>query len=275
MTLAQLKTQVLSRLEPLTSAPTYNAIHNDQYQRWADEKIPVLVTEFAKAGRLEPIEGLVVKDASVTLTAGNGPLPFDYFLPLSVSVTSALFPCVIVTHVDFDAWEDTYTGEEKTIHDNVLRTKNIDTSVTITSGIGTLPTDFYKETAIKVTSAKIQCAILDEAGFAGWDSSSFVTTPRSERPVAMVKNSKVYIKPTTLATPVYLDYIAKHPIALIANSSVYIKPTTSATPANLTYIKKHDALTGAQETLFNEEGDAMLIELVYQEALKALEIMEE
>ena len=184
MTLAQLKTQVLSRLEPLTSAPTYNAIHNDQYQRWADEKIPVVVTEFVKAGRIEAIQGLIVPDISVTITSGIGAFSFsDYFLPLSLTVTSARVQVQLLT----------------------------------------APDEFYR-----------------------WDSGSFVVTPRTARPVGIIMNSTVYVKPTNLATPAYL-----------------------------TYIKNHNPLFDAQETLFNDEGDAMLIELVYQEASKALEIMEE
>ncbi len=183
MNLAGLKTQVLSKLEPLTSAPTYNAIHDDQWQRWANEKIPVVISALLKAQRLDALQKLLTPDTSITLT----------------------------------------------------------------SGIGTLPSDFFLKSSLTIGTSRLQVLLLNEPDdFWRWDSSNFITTPRSERPIGIIMNDKVYVKPTTLSGPAYL-----------------------------TYIKNHPALTGSQVTLFNEEGDEPFIELVFQQALDALELEEE
>ena len=181
MTLAQLKTQVLSKLEPMTSAPAYNAIHDDQWQRWADEKIMVIVGMLFNAKKIGSLQLLIVPDTSVGLTAGVGVLPQDFFKALSLTTGN--------------------TRTQATLYEN--------------------PDDFLL-----------------------WDSASFLTTPSAQFPVGTIMNQGVYVKP-------------------IATTTCY-----------LTYIKNHPALTGAQATLFDKEGDEPLVEEVYQTALKSLEVME-
>lgn len=189
MTVTELTTFVLARLESETSSPTFNSINSDQWTRWADDKIPGIVQYFIEQKRFDIIEPLLALDTAVTISSGSGPL----------------------------------------------------------SGI----TDFGQAIAFKVTSAKIECRLLtDPSEFAKWDSSSFLTTPREERPIAIIMSDKVHIKPSSVSNPSdplgYLDYVKIHP-----------------------------SLTGSQETLFKTPADELLVEQVYQLALESLQLLED
>lgn len=183
MTVAELQTLVLARLESQTSSPTFNSIASAQWTRWADDKIPGIVQFFYEQGRFDVIEQLILIDQSVSLTSGIGTL----------------------------------------------------------SGL----TDFEFMLAVKVSSSKTECKIISALDFAKWDSSSFLTTPRSERPICTIANGQIRIKPTTVTSPAYCDHTKAHP-----------------------------SLTGSQKTLFKTAANEMLVEEVYQLALESLQNLE-
>ena len=116
-------------------------------------------------------------------------------------------------------------------------------SVALTTGSGSVPADYQKVLAVKATfaagtySAKLE---KDMENFNSWDSSNFLTTPTTRKPVSVVVNGTVKVKPT------------------------------SATYALMDYVKTHPAMSGS-DTLFSTMGDFLLVELIVSRAFFFLE----
>ena len=93
------------------------------------------------------------------------------------------------------------------------------------SGIGTLPSDYETHTNGKVLVSGNRKSLFrlydDPAKFAKWDSSNFVVTPTTRKPVALIANGQIRVKPTTITTA-YLDYVIQHP-TLASNNTKYGK----------------------------------------------------
>jgi len=118
----------------------------------------------------------------------------------------------------------------------------IDESVSLTAGIGTLPTDYEAPGGVKVSSSKLRAKLYATAeAFNMWDSSNFIVTPTTRKPIAFVANGKLYVKPTSY-TVAYLDYIKTHP-----------------------------TLTGAVTTSFSTVGDTILVSLIVARCFDFLE----
>jgi len=93
------------------------------------------------------------------------------------------------------------------------------------SGIGTLPTDYETHLTAKVLVGSNQKRLYrlysDPAKFAQWDSTNFVLTPTTRKPVGLIANGQIRIKPITIATA-YLDYVIQHP-DIASNNTKYGK----------------------------------------------------
>lgn len=100
----------------------------------------------------------------------------------------------------------------------------IGTSIALSgAGIGSLPATFAAALTVKVLVGTTQKSVFrlyqDPAKFAKWDSSNFVLTPTTRKPVALVANGNLRIKPTSINTA-YLDFAIQHP-DLASNNTKY------------------------------------------------------
>lgn len=119
-------------------------------------------------------------------------------------------------------------------------------ALTFAAGKASLPSDFVMPISVSIGSNDKRAFIYtDPEDYARWDSGNFVFTPTSSKP-----------------------------IALVANTYVYIKPSTGITAGKLDYVKKHPTLAALQDTVFNSIGDNLLIDLVTQEAKNYLQVMD-
>ena len=93
------------------------------------------------------------------------------------------------------------------------------------AGIGSLPGDYETHLTAKVLVGSVRKRLFrlydDPAKFAQWDSSNYVLTPITRKPVGLIANGQIRIKPTSINTA-YLDYIIQHP-ALASNNTEYGK----------------------------------------------------
>lgn len=113
------------------------------------------------------------------------------------------------------------------------------------AGVGALASDFEYHLAVKIDTARTRAKVyLDPDKFAKWDSSNFILTPTSRKP-----------------------------IALIAGGNVRVKPISSST-AYVDYAKTHPTLGAAQDTEFSAYADGLLVILVYSDCLAFLEEFE-
>ena len=118
----------------------------------------------------------------------------------------------------------------------------IDESIALTTGIGALPTDYEAPAGVKVSSSKLRAKLyLTADAFNLWDSSNFIVTPTTRKPIAFVADGNLYVKPTSY-TVAYLDYIKTHP-----------------------------TLTGAVTTSFSTVGDTILVSLIVARCFDFLE----
>jgi len=116
-------------------------------------------------------------------------------------------------------------------------------SVALTAGSGNVPSDYQKALTVRATFAAGTYSTMlgDTEEFNRWDSSNFILTPTTRRPVSVIVDGTVKVKPT------------------------------SATYALIDYIKTHPALSGSQDTLFNDIGDFTLVQLITARAFYFLE----
>jgi len=109
------------------------------------------------------------------------------------------------------------------------------TALTFSSGQASFPSDYEIAQSVRVGSSDRRCRLFwDPDPFNRFDSSNFVVTPSSDRPLALIAD-KIYIKPT------------------------------SFTSGKLDYAKKHPDIASDQDTLFDELGDNVLVELIVSE----------
>jgi hypothetical protein len=83
-------------------------------------------------------------------------------------------------------------------------------SVTMASGVGTLPSDFIKEISFTVPAAATPNGgeFLTEAAF-NERSISLLITPTTNDPVAKVEGNTITVAPSTLSTPINLNYLRR------------------------------------------------------------------
>jgi hypothetical protein len=93
------------------------------------------------------------------------------------------------------------------------------------AGIGSLPSDYETHLTAKVlvgSNRKRLFRLYDNPSkFALWDSTNYVLTPTTRKPVGLIANGQIRIKPTTITTA-YLDYVIQHP-TIVSNNTKYGK----------------------------------------------------
>ncbi len=115
----------------------------------------------------------------------------------------------------------------------------LDKLVALTSGSGSLPTDFAYPSAVKCEVTIDDSAVrrnaqvyTDPREFAGFDGLSFATTALVHYPQSLIAAGKLSVKPTSI-TKAYVDYYKKHP-----------------------------AISSSQATLWSDLADNVLLELL-------------
>lgn len=105
VSLATLKTRVKSRLEPESTAPTYNSIHDDQWARWATSLAQKVVAYFYEKDRVQ-IQALRSLDNSITFILGKSALVLtDFLLVEALKVTSSKTNVTLVNEKEFAWWD--------------------------------------------------------------------------------------------------------------------------------------------------------------------------
>lgn len=106
--LATLKTRVKSRLEPETSAPTYNSIHDDQWARWATSLAQEVVAFFYEKDKKQ-IQALLTINKSLTVTSGVASLAgvTDFALVENFKVTSSKLKVELLNDRSYAWWDST------------------------------------------------------------------------------------------------------------------------------------------------------------------------
>ena len=100
----------------------------------------------------------------------------------------------------------------------------IGTSIALNaSGIGSLPADYEASVTVKVLVGSNRKRLFrlykDASKFAQWDSTNFVLTPTTRKPVGLIASNQLRVKPVSLSTA-YIDYVKEHP-DLASNNTIY------------------------------------------------------
>jgi len=97
--------------------------------------------------------------------------------------------------------------------------------IALSDGIGSLPNDYETHLSASILVGSVQKALFrlydDPAKFGKWDSSNYIVTPIPRKPVGLIVDGEIRIKPNTIATA-YLDYIIQHP-TVASNNTKYGK----------------------------------------------------
>lgn len=124
------------------------------------------------------------------------------------------------------------------------------TSLTLTESgldrVASLPADYMMPISLRVGSSYKRCHIFEDPDdYNRWDSSNFIYTPSSSKPISKIMDGMVFVRPVTGITQGLLDYVKEHP-----------------------------TISDSQPTVFSDIGDKLLIDLVVDRAMKTLEVMD-
>ena len=101
----------------------------------------------------------------------------------------------------------------------------LEEALTFTAGVSdsTIPSDFHLGLAVRLVSGSnvIPADLtLSPEEFAQWSSVNFLLTPQTNRPIALIAENEIRIKPTTF-TAGYLDYLMQHPTLSVAQGTLW------------------------------------------------------
>jgi len=140
----------------------------------------------------------------------------------------------------------------------------LDGSITLTAGVGDLPSDYgyYRalkgEITVNATTVKRPAKIYDDpAEFAKFDGNSFATSPPEEYPQALIFGDDVSLNPASITTA-YLDYYKVHPTISSSQGTVWSDYADNVLLEMLIakYYESHD--DAERQTIAMQKAEAML-----------------
>ncbi len=109
-TLVNLRKNILSRLDPETSTPSYSAIDNDNLDRWINESAQDVIVELMEASKNQfadakvHLQALMAYEVAVSCASGTGTLPTTFLYCLHFMVDGKR--AVKVDAAEFGKWDN-------------------------------------------------------------------------------------------------------------------------------------------------------------------------